>query len=549
MRTLSFMSSLVLLLLPVWDIGAAEPKRPTPATARTQAPPTIFDFGREGAQSPATNQALLPIPPLDAQAQAEQAVRKRHGPEFQAADPAKRVALAKRLMEESREPGASWAERFVVLREAADLAAAAGDAGLVERGAAELASRFRVDSYQARYDALARPLEPGGAPPWRAALTDAERTRTADALADLADDAALHERFELAGRANERVTRLAREMKLDQLVERSRAQAGEITILRRHADDARLGVQRLGTNPNDAAANLAVGTFACFVRGDWNGGLRCLAKGSDALLAELAKDEICGEAKNAESKVELADGWWNVAEKLGEGGGSTTMRARIMVHAALLYRAAVPDPSAPNWKRVEERLAVVAALPAPLRPADMGPAAAGKLVAGALELVADDFVVDIYLNGKLVAIEDRKLKGDVYGAEMERAEIAVHEGDWLVFHVANNQLRWGGACYFACAGVKDDANGTIAFVSETQSGRWLACDDLTELPRFIAERDYLSDRKAQRPTKEWDGGDVRMRQRVPGWNGEAVWGTSRSTWIKYVVTAAATAAPAPASTK
>src|SRR5205085_771510 len=99
--------------------------------------------------------------------------------------------------------------------------------------------------------------------------------------------------------------------------------------------------------------------------------------------------------------------------------------------------------------------------------------------------------------------------------------------------VACNQLRWGGAHYFACAGLLDDDH--VAFVSETKSGRWLACDDVRDVPKFIADKNYLAESKAQAIEKRWDQGDDQMKQRVPTWNGEAVWGTSRSTWIKYQV--------------
>jgi len=40
----------------------------------------------------------------------------------------------------------------------------------------------------------------------------------------------------------------------------------------------------------------------------------------------------------------------------------------------------------------------------------------------------------------------------------ERTNIQVRHGDWLVFHVANNRLRWGGSYYFAAAGLFEKAS-------------------------------------------------------------------------------------------
>src|SRR5438045_3717891 len=67
--------------------------------------------------------------------------------------------------------------------------------------------------------------------------------------------------------------------------------------------------------------------------------------------------------------------------------------------------------------------------------------------------VADDFIVDVYLNGDRVADERCELREEIYGATVERINVQVHAGDWLVFHVVNDRLRWGGCEYFAVAGI------------------------------------------------------------------------------------------------
>jgi hypothetical protein len=78
-------------------------------------------------------------------------------------------------------------------------------------------------------------------------------------------------------------------------------------------------------------------------------------------------------------------------------------------------------------------------------------------------------------------------------------------------------------------------NGTVAFVSELESGRWSACDNLTDAARFIAEPDYLAANRARPIERRWSGGDERIKRLTKNWAGEPVWGTSRNTWVKYRV--------------
>ena len=122
---------------------------------------------------------------------------------------------------------------------------------------------------------------------------------------------------------------------------------------------------------------------------------------------------------------------------------------------------------------------------------------------------------------------------NVYGAIGEHTRVTVRAGDWLVFNVANNRLRWGGAYYFAVAGVREE-DGSVAFVSE-ESPQWSVCEDPGLVPRFIAEPQFLSGSAVRRIEKPWAGGDGMIKSKVEGWNGYAIWGspTNRNLWIKF----------------
>jgi hypothetical protein len=159
--------------------------------------------------------------------------------------------------------------------------------------------------------------------------------------------------------------------------------------------------------------------------------------------------------------------------------------------------------------------------------------APGRIVADYVVTVADDFVVDIYLNGKRVTDGRRTLADEVYGATSEKVDIPVREGDWLVFNVVNDRFRWNGVYYFAAAGIHQ--NGVLGFVSELKSDHWSCCDDVAEAARFIAEPDYLASNRARPVLHPWDRGNATIKRMAKGWAGDPLWGTSRNTWIKYRV--------------
>jgi hypothetical protein len=157
------------------------------------------------------------------------------------------------------------------------------------------------------------------------------------------------------------------------------------------------------------------------------------------------------------------------------------------------------------------------------------PVRRGRTIANQVYVVADDFVVEVYQNGKKVPLGARGLMREIHGATAERIDIDVHEGDWLVFHVVNNRLRWDGASYFAVSGVY---KGQQAFVTNLTAGGWTSNDDPKQADAFIASAEYPF-RPVHGIERKWGEGDSIMREMVPAWNGTAVWGESPSTWIKF----------------
>ena len=154
------------------------------------------------------------------------------------------------------------------------------------------------------------------------------------------------------------------------------------------------------------------------------------------------------------------------------------------------------------------------------------------LLAKHVTVVAKDFAIDVYHNGKRVPDKRRELLLDRFGASAEKVKIEVRKGDWLVFHVAHNRLRHSGSKFFAAAGVLDD--NEFGFVSKLNSKRWSTCDDPASAARFIATGNSGLERPTSAIERAWEEGMGFMRRYAgPGFDGGPVWGEAPATWIKF----------------
>lgn len=167
-------------------------------------------------------------------------------------------------------------------------------------------------------------------------------------------------------------------------------------------------------------------------------------------------------------------------------------------------------------------------------PPEAEPTRAPEVRCKYLITVADDFVVEVYHNGKAVPDTQRELLVERFGATAEKVQVEVRTGDWLVFHVVQNRLRWGGSKYFAVAGCF--AANEFGFVSDPASADWSVCDDPAKAPGFIRRREVGRNARATTIEVPWGEGDQYMKECAgQDFGGKALWGRAPSTWIKFVV--------------
>jgi hypothetical protein len=368
-----------------------------------------------------------------------------------------------------------------------------------------------------------------GKPPAAKAETDQAKAKVDAAWKEM-NRAILRGEYDQAVKSATAAEAAAKAMN-DPAISASAAQRlGDVQKLQSEAAKAAPAIAKLREAPDDAGANVEAGRFLCFWRGDWEKGLPLLAKGADSGLKAIAQEDIAAGA-DVPMQFGVANAWWDLAANL-EG----PPRAYAQDRAAELYVKVVARLEGINHTTAQTRIAQAPVrLPFPKATVAASPVDEKATVATSVQIVCDDFACDIYHDGKLIPAENRKLQAEVYGAQVETITVDLKPGDWLVFNVVNNRMRWGGAYYFAAAGINEA--GGLAFASDLRSGNWSACDDLKEAAKFIADRDHLTDNKAQAVKKPWDQGDQRISKANPEWNGQAIWGdpASRNTWLKYVV--------------
>ena len=123
---------------------------------------------------------------------------------------------------------------------------------------------------------------------------------------------------------------------------------------------------------------------------------------------------------------------------------------------------------------------------------------------------------------------------DRFGSTVEKVDVEVKAGDWLVFHVAHNRLRHGGSKYFAVTGHLDDKR--VGFVSKADSEDWSVCDNPGLVHDFIYFREAGTEARAIKIAQPWGEGRKFMEKFAERrFRGDAIWGSAPSTWIKYVV--------------
>ena len=284
-----------------------------------------------------------PVPDAPALKKAEATIRDVFEAEYAKKEPKDRVAFAKKLLQTGLETKTDLAARYVLLREAAEIAAAAGDIQTAIQAVAEMAKSYDIDELLTRGTTLASAAS---------STSDSLILKSIiEAFLRLADDGVSSDHYDVALRAAKAAERYARKAKDFALVADAKAKLKDVQVLRAEFDKVAKALQTLAQNPGDPDANLAVGQFVCLVKGNWEEGLPLLAKGSDPNLKSLAAADLAGP-KDASEQVKLADEWRDLADK----ETNKLKKNNLLAREACWYEAALPNLTGLAKAKIEKQL-------------------------------------------------------------------------------------------------------------------------------------------------------------------------------------------------
>jgi len=335
-------------LMPLVDANRNLADLIDPGSAEEVAVMAAGDSGSSPKGSRGQVAARVPVPDAAAQQAAERRVMAVFEKELKGAKTSEQhAALAEKLLAQAAENAADKPLQYVCLRLAIDQAIAGDNMVKAMEIVDKIAESFEQEALPTKARVLEetlKSLRPGPQAPNMV-------IQILYLATDLIDVAMAEDDFDAAGRLLKIASGIAGRLR-DKALER------ELTVNRKRELDqqktkyvaVKKAQEALQANADDADANLIVGRWLCFVKGDWARGLPYLAKGSDEKLAQLARTDAANPTE-AKEQLALADRWWEVGDK--EQGSSALI---VKQRAAQWYSQALPQLTGLEKAKAEQRL-------------------------------------------------------------------------------------------------------------------------------------------------------------------------------------------------
>jgi hypothetical protein len=241
-------------------------------------------------------------------------------------------SLAKSLLQKAKQTNTNDAAHFVLLRLCRDIATQTSDDELAFDAIDFMASEFDISGPEMKAEFIEKAVK-------RPYLTPEQKTIIAEAALTVIDEAIGEDNFDTAKRVGTQASQLVRSSKNKDLLQQIVEKIKEIQVAAKAYLDAKEAMATLRDNPDDPKANLIVGKYECFTKGDWDKRLPMLAKGSDEGLKALAAKDIAG-ATSTKEQVKLGDAWWDVSKE----------------RAIYWYKQALPRLAGLDKDRVKKRV-------------------------------------------------------------------------------------------------------------------------------------------------------------------------------------------------
>jgi formylglycine-generating enzyme required for sulfatase activity len=316
----------------------------------------------------AAEDTRLPVPPQEKVEESLALIRDAYERDYQAAkesgEPEQLIAQLITLADQEADP----VRKYALLVEAENVAATHDNYKKAVDLLDTRADLFRVDGLAIRGDLLKRLAGPR-------VSADLE---LCDQAMNAAQQAMQSERFDLASDAATLALGIAKAIDREQkaaarkqrkknggnfvappaiggdLLKKATALQLQVTAKQKLFEQYSDAEEKAKKSPDSPSANTVVGSYLCFVRGDWESGLPALVKGSTAPFGEIAAEELkvmAATVRQPQQIFELAGKWWGAAEGKFVADDQSEM---IKDHAAGLYEVVFASLTDPLERRVAE---------------------------------------------------------------------------------------------------------------------------------------------------------------------------------------------------
>jgi hypothetical protein len=313
------------------------------APAPAPAPTNPSDPAPKPAPAAVDVSKRAPVPEPAKQKEAEKLLKDLYKDQYAKKAPADRQALARALLDQARKSSEDPVALWVVYREAQDVAVQVCDVRTAMTAIDESARFFDIDSMAMKNAALTAA--------GKNAKTAEDLAALAESLDRLIEELMAADQYDAAEKAAASALQYARKTNAPRLVGRATLRSKEVAEAKSRFQAMKAVLQTLAKTPDDPGANQEMGQFLCFIKGNWDLGLRFMIKGSDAGLKTLAEKELALPTAFADL-VAVADGWYD----LGEKEKLPSRKNQLLGHAREFYALSLPGAVALQRAKVEKRL-------------------------------------------------------------------------------------------------------------------------------------------------------------------------------------------------
>jgi hypothetical protein len=329
------------------DGQSVQPAKPIRREEPLQSEPVQVVVVDPAAEAGSHTIKRLPVPEELPQQAAKEKVHEVFQQEISAAKTIEtHAALAKKLLEQAGGSKDDSAAYYVLLTMAGQQAVAAGEVSLAMDVVDKIHEHYQIDAGSKKAEVLTAMVKSSSVET-AAAVFEAAMKLCDEAMER--DDFALAERFDKTAAAAGRKTRDPDQNRLAQ------ARQKEIEQKKTRFAVVQKALDTLASEAGDGEANLVVGQWYCFTKGDWPKGLPMLAKASREDLAGLATQDLAATRArvpgDAKRQIALADAWWSLGEK-----EPPAYKSAFLARARNWYESAMDKTTGLEKARIQERL-------------------------------------------------------------------------------------------------------------------------------------------------------------------------------------------------